>query len=528
MSHDIALSCDLQKRGGNSFHDEIDDTDVSQGISKLSDEKRLAQKYVRIRTPSPFVLRNRHPSSGFRPKSAPSFARSENDLRIVDIPIRDDDGTETSHCIPSSIETSKNTHHKFKQNHPQHKSSDADLNTCQNNHIGSQFVSMPNLAGTSELGTMSSISNRQRNYSSTSASSKESSVSPLSESDSDTATKIHVATDKGDIVNNEHEFAGAHAVIHARDVDYNSKLKVMDIDSETLDSAESNVVLTQCDITKKKGMYKPSVTSPRVKEKRLKIRNILKNKKGAFSPSSEGANEGPNIEERNIVNRIYAKDRGVPSAYENWGKRTEDGSSLKSGRSTDAERKSVDNNSDDLSHSDYSTNPSREVHDGRLTPYDVAKTNSLDTESVDNFITGGNSDTVTARPVVLDRNSDNLDQCVNNVLNSDTAGLTVRPVSPMKAQPPKKPARTKKKNKTPPTELNLPPFKIEKNGPELRQQPSSSNVPSGNELNHSQSSSQSGYLSTSSEKEGSFLCFIFILFLIRILTVVLLYQPFNL
>ncbi|KAL4219301.1 hypothetical protein ACF0H5_021880 [Mactra antiquata] len=495
LSHD--LTCNLgDNRTTISVNDDGDDTDVRHGVSNMAEEKRLAQKYLRMRSPSPFIVKNKLPSSSYRPNSAPYLAKSENDLRIVDIPLLDTLCTKQSNRMSNSSEDMHEPSDHTTQDYNLHNPSNTMLQPCHSNtnNFGSRFVSMPNLSGTDELGTgnMSSISDHQRNYSSASLSSKESSISPMSDSETDTNTQIYVENYKGAINNtdNTHERAK-----HSE----NALNKVLD-GTEAHTDIDAMVMTTHSDISKKKGVYKPAITSPRIKEKKMKLSNILKHKKGSFSPSKEGSTDSSQIEERGSVNRIYAKNRGAPNSYENWVRQSNEFVSQNSDKGLNPDRGSdadfnEGNTNIEQNHVNLSK-PRRDHRSGRLTPYDVAKTNSLDTESVDNFINGDTSNTVTARPVVLE------DSESNHLLQPPT-GHMVRQVSPVKAQPPKKPARTKKKHKAPvDTDIDLSKYRIEQNGGEIENQSSYPNVPlSSNELNQSQNSSQSGYQSMSSDQE---------------------------
>lgn len=466
LSNDLIRSHDIISKGSHSNREERDDTDIHLGVCKISEkERKIAEKYRRARSPSPYILRNGQLSPGLRPKSAPLFMHSKMDLRVVEISLSNDSISDISNI--SNVSSIERTIRNDRSPDTQIRTlpninAKSTASSCQN--YSSKFLSMPNLAGNESKYSksrssdeMSSNLSSQRKYSLTSLSSKGSSISLLSESETDTTTGTQIrnmnyqgATD--DCMNTRH---GYHEQEYAKTVG-NSGFSDVDLDSEWCASVNNCVDNRQSDIARKKGMYKPSATSPRVKEKRLKLRNILKSKKGSFNPPAE-VRKLP--DEKNLGNRIYAKDRGATDVSDSVEDKTSNTNYAYSKSRSSVELSSPDL-IDEVKHSvRFERNTT-----GRRTPYESANAIDRETESVNNFIAGASGKIVTAKPVMLDMHKD-IHKCKSNTgkdalpndartenpkhkgekLNDKKCAI-IDMNSPVKAQPPKKPVRNKNKN----------------------------------------------------------------------------------
>ncbi|XP_053381041.1 uncharacterized protein LOC123551801 [Mercenaria mercenaria] len=447
LSHDLLKSDDLRGRRGNSTREERDDTDIRLGVIKPSEkDRKIAEKYRRARSPSPYILCNRQSPAGFRPKSAPLFAQSEMDLRVVDISFSENSTGKT-------LEGQKAAVHEKSKSHT-NSNDTSKTNSCQNTDIISKYSSLPNLTGSqskhSKIQPSNNMSSRlvkQRKCSFSSISSKGSSISLLSENEADAMPHICNVSYDGAIEDFAVSPEGAIEEDYAKEID-EERFSEIELDSGT--NIENLAENRPSELAKMiKGMYQPAVTSPRAKEKRLKIRNVLKNKKGSFNPPEDSKKPA---DEKNILNRIYAKSRVATGGYESVEKKSDDSAS-NSGTKSSTEVSKPDVN-------DKTSFDKNGIENtvGRRTPNESATSVDKDTESVDKFISGASCNTVTARPVILDNGSKEPesvktdDPGVNGNENLTVTGSTINvqvemAISPEKAQPPKKPVRNKNKNK---------------------------------------------------------------------------------
>lgn len=488
----------------NSPQDEeildTDDTNWRFGKFRISGrEKKVAEKFQKAHTPLPYMLTPWQQSPRWRPKSAPMFFRSNLDLRVVDKPLSNE-----------SIELAKErSSQKFSAQEPVTRQViNGDVNhfhngaipktkkvtaapKYKNTDLSTKYASTPDLY-THDIHTqalhkhnqqdhLSSSGFKHRKHSITSESSRTSSLSLLSDSDTENS-QIHNR-------NQKEEFIFKDTVKNScslKDTQSHSRSKVLTSEKDEVHSGEiqntdymvcDNVPDNKSSFGTKRGSFQPTVSSPRVKEKRLKLKNILKDKKGSFVPS-EGVS--PNVGERNEArNRIYAKNRGSHSGSvgrgSNCGDKRVSVSSYSSGDS------GLVNDTNKMVSSDrIRRDPHTHVCEGVESGWQVEKlskaaeydkdTNSKnktevalcarDTESIDT-LTGPDIQTLTAQPVILDRDNKNSDnrRTLPQTSDSDPGSLDSSG-SPQKAQPPKKPARKKHKDKNLPPDLNLSKYKI--------------------------------------------------------------------
>ena len=430
-------------------NEKVDDTNVCFGKFRESGrEKKVSAKFKNARSPSPYVLVGRQPSPAFRPNSAPLFMRSELDLRIVDIPLSNDNielAAQQKRLQEPLIRTMKNDdiHHRQDGAIPKaqkaklvyaadNRKDDLTLKYASTPDLYGDDISIPELNKHFAANSMSSneilVLNQQRRHSVSSGSSVESSLSPLSDSESEDVTQIH--NNRGRVKVQNHRHLTTDENYHRPGTVSNGKVHFVDIDDSTVYEGVHKQAV-------KKGTYKPAVTSPRVKEKRLKIRNILKNKKGSFIP---GMDEMQVRDKHEVNHRIYAKNRGLSN----------DDGIVKNKHHCVNDRRT----NEEPSVSCTSTESESTVND-------VKEDVTRDTDSVDNFIAGTSDNTVSAKPIIVDKETGitRPGQTLPQTPDSDEGPLNLSG-SPQKAQPPKKPARTKHKNKNLPADLNFSKYKI--------------------------------------------------------------------
>ncbi|KAH3791195.1 uncharacterized protein LOC127838814 [Dreissena polymorpha] len=277
--------------GGNSL-DVSDDTNIRLGICRESiREKKVVEKYRRARTPCRHIIIKT--SEINRPKSAPTL-ESKSNLKPVDIPI----SAENSDFSPDE--------EFIAQSQTLGRQASRSPRSVQE-----KYASTPNLVNANKSSTLTGpmhdkwssstqhLKPRKISQDSTESSREDGS---LSESESDESIGEPV----------EHNFhVNSSTPVHRHpplnyERGYNSDQNTLFYGQLNPDFREGKG--SETNILGKKGMFKPAVSSPRVKEKRLKLRSILKNKKGSFNPIVSESNHS--VAERATVNRIYAKDRG--------------------------------------------------------------------------------------------------------------------------------------------------------------------------------------------------------------------------
>lgn len=446
----------------DSLDNEDDDTGFFKGNFRESGrEKKLEKKFKRSRSPSPYtciLLPRQQPA---RPKSAPTFVKSDWDLRIVDIPLSNENSPQktskqngdVNHHNKGAIPKKQNPYSTASQksNLKMKYASTSDLYTNEKSVPNSRKSYAHNHVSSTDLAQQ-----EIRKHSITSFSSKESSLSSLSDSDTETITQIQN-------VSKNLSYSNMNPDHH---VTFSTKPQ---------NSYGNQVQREHVTFASKKGTYQPSVSSPRVREKRLKLKNILKNKKGSFQPTEDDT-VSP-VSEKTEVNRIYAKNRGGNHARHGNGdvrKNVHDHVSMETAKGS---RKHSDLS--DQSTSKWSrTSPvvkemdsasgscnSVESDSVRTAVNNIGVVNSTkhksdvdDTESVDNFLAGADFTTVAAKPVILDSECQSRTARVLPKTPDSDPGSVNMSGSPKKAQPPKKPARKKHKNL--PSDLNLSKYKI--------------------------------------------------------------------
>ncbi|XP_052789913.1 uncharacterized protein LOC128224199 isoform X2 [Mya arenaria] len=496
LSHDLV-------RGGNPI-DKGDDTDFSLGTYRESmREKKVAEKYRKARSPSPFILLKTGQSAySRRPLSAPSFVKSDTDMKVVDISLCNESlsdlssnisspGGINSHSMPNRTKVSC----EYQQ----------EVNTAGKVSVQQKYASTPNLTKNDihrdfhnndydyHNPVSSNVQNsKHQKHSVTSLSSRGSSMSPISESDSDQPTQIYKEdyhtqqTQKADndsAITNQRHAQKQSELNHKPNVNGNVHHVEATIHYNT-DHVHSDQHLQTgaAKITDKRGVFKPGVTSPRVKEKRLKLRNILKNKKGSFNPIE--SESWALADERNVVNRIYAKDRG-PESDSNHRRFTDtgmeqtsnhgDGSSVGSHVSWQDSIESRGRNGASVSNTE-STRGASTPSVGYSPQSSVEERLDLN-NSQDHQNTEGSVEYISSENGAALTNSGN--SARNNSRQSDTSPLSnsntsIGGESPQKALPPKKPARTKQKSNI--TDLNFSNYKIKTQNGQQNPQPMTSST----------------------------------------------------
>lgn len=493
----VQMSHDLNSKGDNK----TDDTNLLLGKFRESGrEKKVGEKFRKARPRSPYSLVTRHLASGLRPNSAPSFMKSDVDLQLVDIPL----GRET--CLSSNKLSVQNSDARLLKNGdvechlngaiPKTPKTENYAKVCER-EINAKYASSPNLCShdqnipyhqqncTGNHLSSSNFASAQRKHSVTSLSSRTSSQSQVSDSDPENATQIYkVESSRGTPYQNVSRSNGHLENGLKYKLDQKEKTGEQDrlhefnhhVSESTYSQMGESLVET------KKGKFRPTVSSPRIKEKRLKLKNILKNKKGSFVPSEDMVISP--ADERN-VNRIYAKSRGdVYGKRMNKGGNSGKNSDLRlQGEVTSREMEAQRKISSDISETEVRKSPcvtELESESGSCVSlesrsHDEKSSNEFvrtdkeqysghgdvrDTESIDNFISGANVNTLTAKPVLVNRDARNGGGRTLPQTPDSNPGQVTENVHTKKASPPKKPARTKNKNKNLPPDLNLSKYKI--------------------------------------------------------------------
>lgn len=493
----VQMSHDLNSRGDNK----TDDTNLLLGKFRESGrEKKVGEKFRKARSRSPYSLVTRPLASELRPKSAPSFIKTDVDLRLVDIPL----GSET--CLSSNKLSVQKSDARLLENGDvecHHNGAIPKTPKIENyakvhkRNINAKYASSPNLCShdqnipyhlqdyTGNHLSSSDFASAQRKHSVTSLSSRTSSLSQVSDSDPENATQIYkVESNNGTPYQNVSRSNGYLENGLKYKPGKNEKISEKDRQHEFNHCVNESTYLQMGEslVETKKGNFMPTVSSPRIKEKRLKLKNILKNKKGSFVPS-EVMVISP-ADERN-VNRIYAKSRGeVHDKCLNKG-----GNSVKNhdlalqGEVTSGEMEAQRKILSDISETEVRKSPcvtelesesgscvslESRSHDEKSSN-ECVKTdreqNSChgdirDTESIDNFISGANVNTLTAKPVLVNTDAQNGGGRILPRTPDSDPGQQTESARTKKASPPKKPARTKNKNKNLPPDLNLSKYKI--------------------------------------------------------------------
>ena len=447
-----------QTAAGHSHIDveRIDDSNIHHGTCRVSmREKKVAEKYRQKRAPSPYILlkvsQSRAGSSAGagndglhrpqRPESAPSFAtrKFHQNLKIVDVSLsNDDEGLSDLSSNISSPEAVKS------RSFP--KAYDTGAKESRSAHMSGQqkYASVPNLTEENFNHLLPSGNHFSRFQDSTcvlNVNQRKQSVSSRESSFSETDSEL-VSEQRN---NNYYKH------INETDQDRNSLQFVKSPGANVrsnqsvqyMQAKEQHQIQGTVKIKEKKGTFIPSVTSPRVKEKRLKLRSILKNKKGSFNPMASDRTEC--LDERNIVNRIYAKDRGPEASSQSQRLYNESDTEVAVERQVSIQSDAFDQDVDSHSRTsgDVPVSLSRETSvEERL-----SNLSNNDQESPVHGVNSGDGNQVTQpRPSVIDQ---------TNVLSNDPDSESR---SPHKALPPKKPARRKQKSNIP--DLNFSNYKI--------------------------------------------------------------------
>ena len=272
MSHDL--------NGRHSSLDNVDDTDVRLGIPKVSlYEARIAEKYRRARSPSPFIVKNRKAIPRDRPSSTPLLRKDVMEMKIIDIPLTGSG----EHC--ESVYT-LNTHVKH--------TTGSDIDTCPNHDINNRnFIDIV-------LNGQSKCDAKKKSCVQITDSKILVSSSQIKERSNPNAVETVGAEIHPSYIENGISTRRIAEAMNNVLTDENSDtilIEDSEIPKELSEKKQSeffsNKDLDPTDdknqdhqfISEQKGFYKPSATSPRVNEKRIRVRNLLKSKKGSYSPA---------------------------------------------------------------------------------------------------------------------------------------------------------------------------------------------------------------------------------------------------
>ncbi|KAK3588508.1 hypothetical protein CHS0354_022982 [Potamilus streckersoni] len=313
------LSADVLTKGGHSrtrihFEDDTDDTNPELGIPEvLADEKEIAERYRRRRSPSPYCICNRHNTARLCPQTTSLLS-----TRGFDIEGGDDSISFNCVSLPNSTgkkEDKSSAHETLKkslqkavdQSHGRDFKTDVTGNIDVHPDLISLIKIKQKLSRSySDDSTFfqrdSPDSQRQMTLSTLSGSLfSESSFSTIElskekERMENSNVKYmenesrHLKADKGSEVSKS-----IHETDKATDEGFDKKLQTeiswhtkTDSYSETEGHGYSKPPLDHSvvpNIKGKKGRYIPAITSPRHAKNKIKFKNLFKSKKGSYNPS---------------------------------------------------------------------------------------------------------------------------------------------------------------------------------------------------------------------------------------------------